>query len=336
MKVVKIVGAVVFLVLMVLVVVPFCIAVCFPPDAPPQQVSNRATAEEKIAPVKIPRTIKVYRNATGKVEKIPFEEYVKGVAASEMPSEFEMEALKAQAVAARTYSLSKVLRAKTGGNPDAHPHAPVCDGVHCQVYQNKRELKKVKGTDWMTTGWPRINTAVRETKGQLLYYKGKLVEQALFHSSSGGKTENCEDVFVSAVPYLVSVDSPHENDASHKKERMTFRLPELSAKLRSAYPHKEFGTITRDNIKIRSRTDGGRVEKIRVGTAELEGTQIRETLGLFSANFKLSFSGNSVTFETTGSGHGVGMSQYGANGMAKNGSDYKEILSHYYSGTAIF
>lgn len=334
MKIFKVLILVFLIVLFSLVIVPYGITILFTPETPVKQSSEKPKSE-KITRINVPNKIKVYRSATGKVERVPFEYYVKGVASSEMPSEFEMEALKAQAVAARTYSLSKLLRAKGSGNPAAHPGAPVCDSVHCQVYQTKGELKKTKGAAWMKSGWKKISAAVDDTKGQLLYYKGQLVEQALFHSSSGGKTENCEDVFASSVPYLVSVDSPHEGDATHKNESATFSISEFSSKIKRAYPEKQFGTITKSNIKIQSRTSGGRVDKLKIGNDTLEGRQIREALGLFSANFSLSFSKNQITFVTTGSGHGVGMSQYGANGMAKNGSTYKEILSHYYKGTVI-
>ncbi|NBI64765.1 stage II sporulation protein D [Clostridiales bacterium] len=329
--------------LFVLVIVPFAITSLFTAQETQEQTPTQAEAAPKEEPTdtsdiqqeSVPASITVYRSAIGKTEKVPFEIYVKGVVSSEMPSTFEEEALKAQSVAARTYSLSKYLRAKKNGNPAAHSSAPVCDTVHCQVYQGKQELKKNKGSAWMNNDWKKISAAVDATKGQLMYYDGQLVEQALFHSSSGGKTENCEDVFAAAVPYLVSVESPYEEEATHQKETETLTISEFAEKIKRTYPGKSFGTVTASNIKIRSHSSGGRVETMQVGSASVTGKQVREALGLYSANFTISIAQDKITFTTTGSGHGVGMSQYGANGMAKAGYSYKEILRHYYSGTVI-
>lgn len=329
-----------FAVLFSLVVIPFAVTRLFVPDPAPSVKTEDKTvptkAEKTVSRVSVPDKIKVYRQALRKTETVDFEDYVKGVVASEMPSTFEKEALKAQAVAARTYSLSRYLNAKKDGNPSSHKKAPVCDTVHCQVYQDKNGLKKSKGSKWMKSDWKKISTAVEETKGQLMYYDGKLVKQALFHSSSGGKTENSEDVFSAAVPYLVSVDSPYEEDATHKKETMTLSISQFSSKLKAAYPKISFGTVTSSDIEILSRSSGGRVESMKVGNGTVSGVQVRQALSLYSANFQIAISGDQITFTTTGSGHGVGMSQYGANGMAKEGRSYKEILSHYYSGVEIF
>ena len=261
---------------------------------------------------------------------------MKGVVSGEMPSTFHIEALKAQAVAARTYSLARVLRAASEGNPQAHPAAPLCDSTHCQVYRSPSELEQLKGSDWMKDDWKKICRAADETKGQLLYYNGELVEQALFHSSSGGKTENSEDVFAAAVPYLTSVDSPYEEKATHREEKHAFTVSELASAVKSSYPGTDFGNITADSIKILDRSSGNRVASMQFGSGTLTGREVREALDLPSANFTVDISENTVTFTSNGSGHGVGMSQYGADGMAENGYGYKEILSHYYSGTQVF
>ena len=285
--------------------------------------------------VAIPETIQVYRHATGKTESIPFEDYVKGVVAGEMPASFEMEALKAQAVAARTYSLSKIIRSGGAGNPD-HPSAPVCDDTHCQVYRSPDELKQIKSAEWMDTGWPKIVSAVDSTKGQLMYYQGALVEQPLFHSSSGGKTENSEDVFVSALPYLRSVDSPYEATAPHQGEQAEVALSEFKQKIKQANPGKSLGTVNSETVRILERSAGGRVAAIQVGNLTLKGREIRDIFGLRSANFTVSVKGDTVLFTTDGYGHGVGMSQYGANGMAQAGYTYIDILTHYYTGVEVY
>ena len=188
----------------------------------------------------------------------------------------------------------------------------------------------------MKDGWKKICAAADSTKGELLYYKGELVEQALFHSSSGGRTENSEDVFTSAVPYLVSVDSPYESDATHQNEKNSFSVNEFSDIIRAKYPGIAFGDINASNIKIISRSSGSHVEKMKIGDGVIEGRSVREALELPSANFTVSISEDIITFTSTGSGHGVGMSQYGADGMAKEGYTYREILSHYYSGTEVY
>ena len=299
---------------------------------PQHGLDKRATFET----VDTPRKIKIYRTAGGDIESIDFEEYIMGVVACEMPSTFHEEALKAQAVAARTYSTAKIMNAEIYGNSNAHPKAPLCDTTHCQVYKNVNDLESIKGSKWMNSEWAKINSAVEDTKGQLLYYNGKLVEQALFHSSSGGKTENSEDVFASAVPYLISVESPYEEDATHRNEQTTISLNDFITKLNSYNSSINLKDVSKSTIKILKRSSGNRVEKMQVGNAYFTGRQIREAIGLPSANFSIKVSKNNIIFTSNGSGHGVGMSQYGANGMAKEGYGYKKILSHYYSGTEVY
>ncbi|MDD5927674.1 MAG: stage II sporulation protein D [Firmicutes bacterium] len=286
--------------------------------------------------VETPETIDVWRCDQEKTVKVNFEEYVACVVASEMPATFEEEALKAQSVAARTFAMAKI---KT--------ESPVCDSTHCQVYKTEKELIECHPKGWENESWEKVKKACRATEGELLYYDGELVLHPLFFSSSGGQTENSEDVFVSAVPYLISVSSPYEEKATHKDEEKSFTLKEFAAAVRKSFPDKEFGTISTDRIKILSRTAGGRVEKMQVGDVTMKGTEVRSALGLSSTLFTISFKEGSgwnglspsnmkIVFVSSGSGHGVGMSQYGADGMAREGADYKEILKHYYSGTEIY
>ncbi|GAB1476302.1 stage II sporulation protein D [Bacillota bacterium] len=278
-------------------------------------------------------TVSVYRQDAGVVTELDLETYVAGVVAGEMPSSFEPEALKAQAVAARTYGISKVSRGSVKGNPPDHLNAPLCDTTHCQVYRSEEELLALKGGGWMEEGWLRIQQAVKATEGEIMYYEGTIVEQPLFHSSSGGKTENSEDVFVSALPYLRSVESPYEGEAPYLNESISISMAAFKKKIGEKYGGKN---IQSGNIRILSRSEGGCVKEIQTGDIVLSGRDIRELFGLRSADFSLSFDGNeSIVFTTHGYGHGVGMSQWGANGMAKAGYDYKEILKHYYVGVTI-
>lgn len=311
-----------------LVLLPFTLVSFFHDDELPAPPVKKGSIE-------LPEYISVYRHASGKTESIPFEDYVKGVVAGEMPASFEPEALKAQAVAARTYSLSKLIRSGGGGNPDHHS-ASVCDDTHCQVYRSPGELAEIKSAEWMATGWPKIQEAVESTKGQLMYYQGSLVEQPLFHSSSGGKTENSEDVFVSALPYLRSVDSPYETAAPHQSEQIEVSLSEFKQKVKQANPGKSLGTVGSDTIRVLERSAGGRVASLQVGSLTLRGREIRDLFGLRSANFTVSVKGDTVLFTTEGYGHGVGMSQWGANGMAQAGYNYVDILTHYYSGVEVY
>ncbi len=296
-------------------------------------IESRDTAEKSPTPLLVSKedllipSIQVYRSKTGKTESIPFEEYVMGVVACEMPSSFPMEALKAQAVAARTYSLSKLIRSAGAGNP-THPTAPVCDDTHCQVYKSPKELEKINSSEWMNSGWQRIEEAVNSTKSQLMFYEGALVEQALFHSSSGGKTQNSEDVFVAAVPYLRSVESPFESESPHTSTTKEIDLTKYAAKF-------DIASMNSDTVKVLKKSEGGVVEDLQLGSLYLTGKEARAMFALPSSNFDVAITENRLTFTTYGYGHGVGMSQWGASGMAKEGFDYKKILSHYYSGIEV-
>ena len=259
----------------------------------------------------IPDTVEVWITEEEKYETIPFEKYVQGVVASEMPSSFDEEALKAQAVASRTYALGRI---EAGGK--------LCDTVHCQVYRSDNISSKVK-------------KAVEATSGQVLLADGELAAHALYFASSAGKTENAQDVFSGSYSYLVSVDSSYEPGATHKKEVLTMSVSEFAGKIKDAMPELDFGAITKKNIKIKTRSEGGRAAQVQVGDQKVSGTDIRSALSLYSTRMEFSFEDDEITITTSGSGHGVGMSQYGANGLAKKGKDYREILAHYYQGTDV-
>ncbi len=300
--------------------------------------SETYLAENSENPIELPKKIKVWMEDEQKVKKVNFEEYVSCVVASEMPGSFEPEALKAQSVAARTYAAAKVLAYESQGQ-DAHPEAPVCNTTHCQVYKTEKQLIECHDKGWEDEQWHKIQKACHKTQGELMYYGGELVKQPLFFSSSGGQTENAEDVFANECPYLVSVSSPYEDGATHTNEKKSFTLQEVESLLNDAYSDRTTGKLTNSNIKIISRTAGGRVDKMQVGQSTYRGTEVRSALGLSSALFSTAFEGSGsdlrLVFTSNGSGHGVGMSQYGANGMAKEGKNYKEIISHYYTGVEV-
>ena len=286
--------------------------------------------------IETPDTIKVWMSESQSIEEVDFEEYIACVVASEMPSDFEEEALKAQSVAARTYAMAKILKYDEK-KPESHPETPVCDTTHCQAYKTEERLIEIHEKGWEKTGFDKVKKACKETEGQMLYYDGELVMQPLFFSSSGGKTENSQDVFVGAYPYLVSVSSPYEQEATHTNEKKEFTFEYIEKSLGDKYKDRPTGSITAENIKTLSRTAGGRVADMQVGNAIFKGTEMRSALGLSSALFSVEFDmGNKVIFTSDGSGHGVGLSQYGASGMAKKGCGYKEILAHYYTGTKVY
>lgn len=279
--------------------------------------------------------IKIYDTRNQQVREMNLEEYIKGVVAAEMPAEFHIEALKAQAIASRTYAISRSLKYPEG-HPD-HIEASLCTGIHCQAYLTLEELQSRHAKDWTEKYWPKIEEAVDSTKGQTLYYEEEIIEP-LYHSTSGGMTEDALDVFAEDKPYLKSVPSPYEEEAPKFRSVVTLTGDEFIEKLTVKYA----GTnITKDNIadkiKLVEKTQSGRIKKIAIDGTVINGAEIRDLFELNSTNFKITFNPktNIVDIETIGYGHGVGMSQWGANGMAKNGSKYEDILKHYYKGVKI-
>ena len=255
-------------------------------------------------------------SSTNDIVELEFEEYLKGVLYAEMPSSFNIEALKAQAVAARTYTLKKL-------STTNH----ICDNpAHCQASKDPTT----------SSDYEKLSFAVEQTKNENITYLGEPIE-AFFHSSSGGKTENSENVWTSQKPYLISVDSPGEEKImSTFYSKVEFTYKELKDRINS-YKNQNIITDTnlKNKIKILSLTEGNRVKEIKIQNSIFSGTEIRSILGLRSSNFTITLNKNSVVFNVNGYGHGVGMSQWGAEVMAQNGKNYKEILSHYYPGTMI-
>lgn len=280
---------------------------------------------------KISPQINIYNHKTGKTQKMNIEEYLYGVLSGEMPSDFDIEALKAQAVAARTY----VLYNQENG-ASKHKGSAVCtDYTHCQEYKTEEELKESKGEDWIKNSYPKIKQAINETKGHIITYDGKPI-LPLYFSTSSGKTENSEEVFSAEYPYLRSVDSPYDKYAPKYVSTLKITNKDFVFKLKNTYSDINISENNLSSqIKIVSRSDGGAVNKIKLGNKELTGRDIRNILNLNSANFEIKFDDNTLDFVVKGYGHGVGMSQWGAEGMAQDGYKYYEILSHYYKDTKI-
>ena len=279
--------------------------------------------------------IKVFMSKENTIKELSLEAYVTGVVAAEMPAEFEVEALKAQAVAARTYALAHV--AELGGVPCKNANgASLCDTVHCQVYITKEERIKLWPKSSSEKYWEKIKMAVESTSGQVLTYNNDLVMEPYYFATSSGKTENSEEVFSNSIPYLRSVESGGEERAPKFKSSKSFKYKELSDIINKNYNNTKITSANiRKQITITERTEAGSVKNIKVGGITMTGSKFRTMLGLNSSNFDIKFNLSGVEIDCNGYGHGVGMSQWGADAMAKEGKNYIEILNHYYQGTDI-
>lgn len=255
------------------------------------------------------------------------QEYLVGVVAAEMPATFQDEALKAQAVAARTYAMYCAKGQK-------HGEAQVCtDYTCCQAWQSEEALRQKWGGDYDTYS-QKIRAAVEATAGQYLSYEGQPVFAA-FHSSSAGATEDCGQVW-NPSPYLVSVSSP-ETAEDVPNYISTVECTPLDFRDTLLYAHPEADFTGEESGWIGEiRLDGsGRVASAVLGGVSMKGTKLRQLFSLRSTAFQLEYTGESFRFTVTGYGHGVGMSQYGANVMARQGETYTGILAHYYPGTVL-
>lgn len=265
-------------------------------------------------------TIRIKREKTGEIVVVPFEQYIVGVLAGEMPITFQMEALKAQAVAARSYAMKKI-------EANRNAEYDIVDSTVNQVYLDEEYLKSA----WKNTYVEKINklkTAVLETQGEVLVYDNKIIE-AFFFSTSVGATENSEDVFSKPVAYLRSVTSLWDKDVSPVyTETKTFSLHDF---------YKKLGLSYQEELKVQTldATSTGRTKKVKINEKTFTGSEVASLLNLRSAFFTIKKIDSKIEIQTKGYGHGVGMSQYGAEGMAQNGYSYDEILKYYYTGVEI-
>ncbi|MBE3580915.1 MAG: stage II sporulation protein D [Thermoanaerobacteraceae bacterium] len=283
------------------------------------------------------RMVRLYDHVRGEIRALPLEEYVAGVVAGEMPADFEPEALKAQAVAARTYTLKKMEEARE--KPDEkHPNADLCsDPTHCQAWVPEEALRQRYGW-WRASKYQKkIRQAVEATRDLVLTYQGQLIVP-VYHSNSGGRTESAEAVWGYDIPYLQSVPSPWDREAPRFRNTVTWSLAEIDQKLGvnlSAVPTAALTPPKGQAIKVEEYTPTGRIKTIRIGNKTFKATDLRRLLNLTSTDFTWQVDGDRLTFISVGNGHGVGMSQYGANGMAKEGRNFMDILYHYYPGVKL-
>ena len=300
-----------------------------PPSAPAAETAHPAPSESSgpaPAAERAPETLQVLLG-DGTVETMDMQDYLRGVVAAEMPPDFHREALKAQAVAGRTYAMYCASFAK-------HGEAQVCtDSGCCQAWQSEEERRAKWGEDY-DANFEKISSAVDGTYGEYLAAGGQPI-LAAFHAASASVTENSADVW-SAVPYLVSVSSPETaDDVPHYVSTLSCSPIDFRDTVLSAHPEADFSGAEEHWIGELRRDEAGRTASVTLGGVEVSGKELRSLFSLRSTAFTLTYEPPAFTFTVTGFGHGVGMSQYGADKMARLGADYREILTHYYPGTTL-
>jgi stage II sporulation protein D len=276
----------------------------------PKEIIEKQYTFEKTTKVRVKRVDK------NLIETIPLEKYLIGVLSGEMPVNYELEALKAQAVAARTYTLNKM-------DMNKNLEYDIVDNTNDQMYLDENQLKENWGNKYEEYR-SKIKQAVTETSGQYLTYDGKIIK-AFFFSTSSGKTENCKDVFGENLPYLVSVSSEWDENSPSYIDKKEFTKEEFYEKLNLPYKEKLEIEISRNNTNS--------INTININGNTIKGTAFRYELSLRSTNIEIEENNNKIIITSKGFGHGVGLSQYGAQQLALKGYKYDEILKHYYQGT---
>lgn len=305
-----------------------------PPEEPPPAGDTALEAPDPPADIpgsSVDRETLLNVLVGGKLQQMDMETYLLGVVRAEMPASFQEEALKAQAVAARTYILHKI----AGGGSANHPEADACDDITCcQAYKSREDA----AADWGEQAEEyeaKIRRAVTETDGECILYDGAPV-LAVFHSSSAGMTQDAQTVWSASLPYLQGVETPEgEDTVPGYRSEASFSAGELKERLQEALPEASLGGSPSNWFTDMHQQSNGTVTGLTVGGVAVSGNQLRTILDLRSACFTISFDADRVTFSVTGYGHGVGMSQYGANVLAADGMGYKEILQWYYTGTEV-
>lgn len=267
------------------------------------------------------KTIKLLHQETGQVEELNIDEYLYGVVSSEMPANYEIEALKAQAIVARTYTIYQIIH-----NSGKHENADICDNSNCcQAWISKDERME----KWSA------KEAVNSTSGKIITYNGEPIN-AFFHANSGGVTESSLNIWGGIdYPYLKSVETAGEEGYTQYSSEISYSKEDLLNKIKEKYPECEIDFSQENCIQIIEYTTSGRVKTIKFGNVEIAGTEARTILGLKSTNFTFTIEGDNIKFSVIGYGHGVGMSQTGADALAKTGANYEEIIKHFYTDVEI-
>ena len=274
-------------------------------------------------------TIKLLHTDTNQIEEIDFDTYLYGVVASEMPASYEMEALKAQAIVARTYTLYKIK------NGSKHDGADICDSpLCCQAWISKENRMARWDDDIKEEYWSKIVEAVDSTSGKYITYNGEVIN-AFFHSNSGGMTEMPINVWGGDFPYLQIVSTSGEEAYSGYSSEVEVSKDELIQKMLEKYSNFQIKFDEINCIQILDLTESGRVKTMKIGNVSLSGVDVRKIFGLKSAMFTFEIVGDTIKFKVTGYGHGVGLSQSGSDSLAKQGLNYEQIIKHYYKDVEI-
>lgn len=300
-------------------------------ETKPTDIAQNEVIEPSTYDYKKYKTVKVLHTKTKKVKELKLDEYLYGVVSAEMPASFEEEALKAQAVVARTYTLYKIIN-----NSKKHENADICDdSACCQAWISKEDRLARWDDNKKDEYWNKIVKAVNETQGKIITYNNKPIN-AFFHANSGGETEAPINVWGgSGYPYLQSVSTDGEDAYSQYSSTVTVTQTQFTETIKKVHSDFKIDFSDKNCIEIKEYTEGNRVKTINVGNLSLSGVEIRTLFGLRSANFKIEMKGKNITFEVTGYGHGVGMSQTGADSLAKQGKTYEEIIHHFYTDVEI-
>lgn len=279
-------------------------------------------------------SFKLLRATTGEVVELSAADYIKGVVSAEIPMDYELEAVKAQAVAAHTYALR--MKAQNKGEDASLKGADFSDDPSkYQAYVSREEFNKMYG-DKAEEYWKKCSDAVDAVIGKVMLYEDQPIAAA-FHSTSAGKTESAKVVWGGDYAYLVPVDSAADQNAPSYLSEKTMTYDQVTAALKRSYPEIAFDGDKAGMFAVKSTSDSGTITEMQAGSMTLSGVQLRAALQLSSANFTVQYAADkdSYTFTTRGLGHGVGMSQYGANQMAKAGNTFDAILTHYYTGIVL-
>lgn len=274
-------------------------------------------------------TIKLLHKKTGEVEQVNIDDYLCNVVSAEMPADFEVQALEAQAIVARTYTIYKILSKK-------HNNADICDDSKCcQAWISKEDRLARWEEGKRESNWQKICNAVNNTAGKIVTYNNQPIN-AFFHSNSGGVTEIPVNVWGgTGYPYLQSVQTSGEDGYKQYASEIEFTKEELLNKLKEKYADISIDFSKDDDIKVLEYTESTRVKTVKFGNHNISGVEARTILGLRSTNFEITKDGDKIKFSVKGYGHGVGMSQTGADAMAKQGSSSEDIIKHFYTGVEI-
>ena len=277
------------------------------------------------------KTIKLLHTINNEIEELPLDIYLYGVVASEMPANFEIEALKAQAVVARTYTLYKIMM----GSKHQDLGADICDSSLCCQAWISKENRLVRWEEKNRQEYlNKIEEAVNSTIGKVILYENNPIN-AFFHSNSGGKTETSENVWGGKYEYLQTVETSGEEVYSSYSSEIKISKDELIVKMKEKYSNFEINFDEERCIEILEYTDGERVKIIKIGNVEITGVDVRNIFNLKSAKFNVIIDGDFIKFSVVGYGHGVGLSQCGSDSLAKQGYNYIQIIKHYYKDVEI-